>query len=158
MPIRALSSRVSWIRTLKESALSGLRVERGRLEPLVTLRATAGLAAAGCVALGLFGGAAAASAAYGALLGGIATFQRSWRPDPVLPVVSALTLGVTTFLSYLTGGHLPLFLALLAVWALLGGMAWSLGSNPGTIGTTNAGGAAVSRAGRACSRRPAAGS
>lgn len=75
---------------------------------------------------------------YGALLGGIAVFQRSWRPDPVLPVISALTLGVTSFLSYLTGGYLPLFLLLVALWTFLGGMAWSLGANAGSIGTTNA--------------------
>ncbi|MER7176928.1 FUSC family protein, partial [Streptomyces mesophilus] len=129
---------MGWTSTLKDAARSGLRVERGRLEPLVALRATAGLALSGGLALWLFGGTAAAGAAYGALLGGIAVFQRSWRPDPLLPVVSALTLGVTTFLSYLTGGCLPLFLALLALWAFLGGMAWSLGANAGSLGTTNA--------------------
>ncbi|WP_327351052.1 FUSC family protein [Streptomyces sp. NBC_01304] len=129
---------MGWTNTLKDTARSGLRVERTRLEPLVTLRATAGLALSGCVALWLFGGTAAAGAAYGALLGGIAVFQRSWRPDPVLPVVSALTLGVTSFLSYLTGGHLPLFLAVVALWTFLGGMAWSLGANAGSLGTTNA--------------------
>ncbi|MDG4863646.1 FUSC family protein, partial [Streptomyces sp. T-3] len=129
---------MGWLTTLQETTRSGLRIERTRLEPLVTLRATAGLALSGCVALWLFGGTAAAGAAYGALLGGIAVFQRSWRPDPVLPVVSALTLGVTSFLSYLTGGYLPLFLALVALWTFLGGMAWSLGANPGSLGTTNA--------------------
>ncbi|WP_199552226.1 FUSC family protein [Streptomyces sp. N35] len=129
---------MGWTSTLKDAARSGLRVERTRLEPLITLRATVGLALSGGLALWLFGGTAAAGAAYGALLGGIAVFQRSWRPDPLLPVISALTLGVTTFLSYLTGGCLPLFLALLALWAFLGGMAWSLGANAGSLGTTNA--------------------
>ncbi|MFF1412142.1 hypothetical protein ACFVX6_20630 [Streptomyces sp. NPDC058289] len=105
---------------------------------MVTLRATAGLALSGSVALWLFGGTAAAGAAFGALLGGIAVFQRSWRPDPVLPMISALTLGVTSFLSHLTGGHLPLFLLLVALWTFLGGMAWSLGVNAGSLGTTNA--------------------
>ncbi|MFC8127797.1 FUSC family protein [Streptomyces sp. NPDC057302] len=129
---------MGWFITLKDAARSGLRVERTRLEPLVTLRATAGLALSGGTALWLFGGTAAAAAAYGALLGGIAVFQRSWRPDPVLPVASALTLGITSFLSYLTGGHLLLFLALVALWTFLGGMAWSLGANAGSLGTTNA--------------------
>lgn len=98
---------MGWTCTLKDTARAGLRIERTRLEPLVTPRATAGLSLSGCAALWLFGGTGAAGAAYGALLGGIAVFQRSWRPDPVLPVISALTLGVTSFLSYLTGGHLP---------------------------------------------------
>ncbi|MER5757897.1 hypothetical protein [Streptomyces sp. NPDC002082] len=129
---------MGWTSTLKDTARAGLHIERTRLEPLLTLRATAGLALSGSVALWLFGGTAAASAAYGALLGGIAVFQRSWRPDPVLPMISALTLGVTSFLSYLTGGHLPLFLLLVALSTFLGGMAWALGGTAGSLGTTNA--------------------
>lgn len=64
--------------------------------------------------------------------------ERGWRPAPVLPVISALTLGVTSFLSCLTGGYRPLFLLLVALWTFLGGMAWSLGANAGSLGTTNA--------------------
>ncbi|MCX5129802.1 hypothetical protein ABT024_23030 [Streptomyces sp. NPDC002812] len=42
---------MGWTSTLKDTARAGLRIERTRLEPLLTLRATAGLALSGSVAL-----------------------------------------------------------------------------------------------------------
>ncbi len=67
---------MSWSRAVKEAARSGMAIERTRLEPLVALRATAGLAIA--------------IAAFGAFMAAVATFQQSWRPRPVLALARAL--------------------------------------------------------------------
>ncbi|MEV7864585.1 FUSC family protein [Streptomyces sp. NPDC088124] len=87
--------------------------------------------------LALFGPSVAASAAFGAFQAGIATFQRSWRPRPVLALASGASLGVSTFLGYLTGAHSGLFLALLALWTFLAGLAWTAGPTAGVIASSN---------------------
>ncbi|MDI3406761.1 FUSC family protein [Streptomyces cavernicola] len=128
---------MSWLRALKETARSGLKVERRRLEPLITVRAGVGLAIVVGVSLWLFGPAAAASSAFGAFQAAIATFQRSWRPRPVLALASGVSLGISTFLGYLTGAHVVLFLALLALWTFLAGLSWSVGPTVGIIAASN---------------------
>ncbi|MFF1835099.1 FUSC family protein [Streptomyces sp. NPDC058231] len=128
---------MSWLRALKETARSGLKIERRRLEPLIAIRAAAGLALVIGVALSAFGPVVAASSAFGAFQAAIATFQRSWRPRPVLALVSGASLGVSTFLGYLTGTDLPLFLALLALWTFLAGLAWAAGPTGGIIAASN---------------------
>ncbi|MDQ8707830.1 FUSC family protein [Streptomyces sp. LHD-70] len=128
---------MSWLRALKETARSGLKVERRRLEPLITVRAGAGLAIVVGVSLWLFGPAVAASSAFGAFQAAIATFQRSWRPRPVLALASGVSLGISTFLGYLTGTHVVLFLALLALWTFLAGLSWSVGPTVGIIAASN---------------------
>ncbi|MFE2939347.1 FUSC family protein [Streptomyces sp. NPDC059255] len=128
---------MSWLRALKDTALSGLSVERRRLEPFVALRGTAGLAVVVFGTLALFGPSVAASAAFGAFQAGIATFQRSWRPRPVLALASGASLGVSTFLGYLTGAHSGLFLVLLALWTFLAGLAWTAGPTAGVIASSN---------------------
>ncbi|MBC9717886.1 FUSC family protein [Streptomyces sp. TRM66268-LWL] len=128
---------MSWLKALKETTRSGLKVERSRLEPLFALRATAGLALVVCSSFALMGPEAAVSSAFGALQAAIATFQRSWRPRPVLALASGTTLAITTFLGYLAGAHLVLFIALLALWTFLAGLTWALGPTVGVIASSN---------------------
>lgn len=128
---------MSWLRALKETARSGLTIERRRLEPLVAVRGAAGLALVIGLGLTLFGPAVAASSAFGAFQAAIATFQRSWRPRPVLALASGASLAVSTFVGYLTGAHDLLFLALLALWTFLSGLAWATGPTTGLIASSN---------------------
>ncbi|MFF5334760.1 FUSC family protein [Streptomyces sp. NPDC013181] len=128
---------MSWLRALKETARSGLKIERRRLEPLVALRGAAGLALVIGVSLALFGPVVAASSAFGAFQAAIATFQRSWRPRPVLALVSGVSLGISTFVGYVTGTHLALFVLLLVVWTFLAGLAWAAGPTGGIIAASN---------------------
>ncbi|WAL96981.1 FUSC family protein [Streptomyces sp. Je 1-369] len=128
---------MTWLRALKETARAGLTVERKRLEPLVALRGAAGLAVVIGLSLTLFGPAVAASSAFGAFQAAIATFQRSWRPRPELALASGTSLAVSTFLGYLTGSHLLLFLALLCLWTFLAGLSWAAGPTVGIIASSN---------------------
>ncbi|MFE3183916.1 FUSC family protein [Streptomyces violascens] len=128
---------MSWLRALRETARSGLTVERRRLEPLVALRGAAGLAIVVGISLTLFGPSVAASSAFGAFQGAIATYQRSWRPRPVLALASGLSLAISTFLGYLVGTHSPFFLVLLALWTFLAGLAWAVGPTVGVIASSN---------------------
>ncbi|WUD76882.1 FUSC family protein [Streptomyces sp. NBC_00510] len=124
---------MTWLRALRRSAREGLRIERAGLEPLVALRAAAGVAIVIGLSLWLAGPSVAASSAFGAFASGMATFQRSWRPRPVLALVAGAGLAVSTFLGYLAGAHWWVFVVLLAVWAFLAGMAWALGPTAGIV-------------------------
>lgn len=128
---------MSWLRALKETARSGMKVERQRLEPLIALRGAAGLALVVGVTLTLFGPAVAVSSAFGAFQAAIATFQRSWRPRPVLALISGATLAVSTFLGYLTGSYTALFVALVTLWTFLAGLAWAVGPTVGLMASSN---------------------
>ncbi|WP_426364540.1 FUSC family protein [Streptomyces sp. E-08] len=128
---------MSWLRALKETARSGLSVERRRLEPVIAARGALGLALVVGFSLALFGPAVAASSAFGAFQAAIATFQRSWRPRPTLALASGASLAVSTFLGYLTGAHTVLFLALLLLWTFLSGLAWAAGPTAGIIASSN---------------------
>ncbi|MFE7469278.1 FUSC family protein [Streptomyces sp. NPDC057499] len=128
---------MSWLRALKETARSGLSIERRRLEPLIAIRGAAGLALVIGVALAFFGPVVAASSAFGAFQAAIATFQRSWRPRPVLALVSGASLAVSTFLGYLTGSRMLLFLALLVLWTFVAGLSWAAGPTAGIIAASN---------------------
>lgn len=124
---------MTWLRALKETGRSGLKVERTRLEPLVAVRGAAGVAIVIGLALWLSSPAVAASSAFGAFAAGTATFQRSWRSRPVLALAAGAGLAVSTFLGYLAASHLLVFVVLLAVWTFLAGMAWSLGPTSGIV-------------------------
>ncbi|MER5201910.1 FUSC family protein [Streptomyces sp. NPDC002825] len=128
---------MSWLRALKETARSGLTVERRRLEPAIAARGALGLALVVGFSLALFGPAVAASSAFGAFQAAIATFQRSWRPRPTLALASGASLAVSTFLGYLTGAHTAFFLALLLLWTFLSGLAWAAGPTAGIIASSN---------------------
>ncbi|CAM5335407.1 FUSC family protein [Streptomyces californicus] len=128
---------MSWVRALKDTARSGLEIERQRLEPLIAFRGAAGLALVIGTSLVLFGPEIAASSAFGAFQAAIATFQRSWRPRPVLALVSGVSLAVSTFVGYVSGAHVVLFLCLLGVWTFLAGLAWAAGPTGGIIAASN---------------------
>ncbi|MER5887439.1 FUSC family protein [Streptomyces sp. NPDC001941] len=133
---------MTWLRALKDTARSGLRIERRRLEPLIALRGAVGLALVIGLSLALFDAATAASSAFGAFQAAIATFQRSWRPRPVLALISGGSLAASTFLGYLTGtggtlAHHTAFLALLCLWTFLAGAAWAAGPTAGIIASSN---------------------
>ncbi|MEU2548838.1 FUSC family protein [Streptomyces roseolus] len=128
---------MSWLRALRETARSGLTVERRRLAPVVAARGALGLALVVGFSLAFFGPAVAASSAFGAFQAAIATFQRSWRPRPTLALASGASLAVSTFLGYLTGAHTLLFLALLVLWTFLSGLAWAVGPTAGIIASSN---------------------
>ncbi|MBH1933002.1 FUSC family protein [Streptomyces sp. AV19] len=124
-----------WLSALKDTARSGLTVERATLEPLVTLRAATGIALVMALMLGFGTPALAVSSAFGAFAAGLATFQRSWRPRPVLALGVAVGLAVSTFLGYLAAYSHVVFVLLLAVWTLLAGMAWAVGPVSGLVAT-----------------------
>ncbi|MGP3633729.1 FUSC family membrane protein, partial [Streptomyces sp. 24-1644] len=128
---------MSWLRALKETARSGLTFERRRLEPLIAIRGAAGLALVLGTSLALFGPVIAASSAFGAYQAAIATFQRSWRPRPVLALVSGASLAVSTFIGYLTVSHTALFVAVLVLWTFVSGLAWAAGPTGGIIASSN---------------------
>ncbi|MFJ2708563.1 FUSC family protein [Streptomyces sp. NPDC087428] len=128
---------MSWLRALKETARSGLTIERRRLEPLIAIRGAAGLALVIGVSLAFFGPVVAASSAFGAFQAAIATFQRSWRPRPVLALISGASLAVSTFLGYVTGSRLALFMVLLVLWTFFAGLAWAAGPTGGIIAASN---------------------
>ncbi|MFE7132846.1 FUSC family protein [Streptomyces sp. NPDC057638] len=130
---------MTWLRALLHTARAGLTLERQRLEPLVALRGAAGLAIVVGIALALFGPVFAVSSAFGAYQAAIASFQRSWRPRPVLALASGGSLAVSTFLGYLTAARPPLLLALLALWTFAAGLAWALGPTVGIIAASNVG-------------------
>ncbi|MFE6496117.1 FUSC family protein, partial [Streptomyces sp. NPDC057747] len=58
-------------------------------------------------------------------------------PRPVLALVSGASLAVSTFLGYLTGSRLVLFLALLVLWTFVAGLAWAAGPTAGIIAASN---------------------
>ncbi|GAA0323728.1 hypothetical protein GCM10010302_73600 [Streptomyces polychromogenes] len=129
---------MGWLRALKDTARAAMTVERRRLEPLVALRAAAGLAVVIGAGLAFLGPGAAASSAFGAFMAAVATFQQSWRPRPVLALASGLTLAVSTFLGYLVGSaDLGLFLPMLALWAFGAGLLWAAGPTAGMIASGN---------------------
>ncbi|MEV7724389.1 FUSC family protein [Streptomyces sp. NPDC087917] len=129
---------MSWLRALKDTARSAVKVERTRLEPLVAFRATVGLAISVAATLALLGPGAAASAAFGSYMAAIAGFQKSWRTRPVLALASGLTLAVSTFVGYLVGSSATgLFLLLLAAWSFVAGMLWAAGPTAGIIASGN---------------------
>lgn len=129
---------MSWLRALRDTARSGVKVERTRLEPLVALRAAFGLALVIGFGLAFLGPGAAASSAFGAFMAAIASFQQSWRPRPVLALASGLTLAVSTFVGYLVGSsETGLFLLLLAVWSFAAGLLWAAGPTAGIIASGN---------------------
>ncbi|MFD6023855.1 FUSC family protein [Streptomyces griseoluteus] len=130
---------MTWRQALGEVVRSGLKIEETRLEPLLALRAAAGLAIVVGAALWLASPAYAASAALGAYSAGGATFQRSWRPRKVVALGTGAALALSTFVGYLAAGRLMTFLPLLAVWAFAAGMAWAVGSTAGIVAATTVG-------------------
>lgn len=126
---------MTWSHALKETARTGLAIERTRTEPMVAVRGACGVALVVGVALWLGSPTLAVSAAFGAFSAGIATFQRSWRPRPWLALAAASGLAVSTFLGYLAAAHTLTFVLMLAVWTLMTGMSWAVGPVSGLVST-----------------------
>ncbi|MFI9718162.1 FUSC family protein [Streptomyces sp. NPDC052396] len=126
---------MTWSSALKDTARAGLTIERIPLEPKLALRSACGVALVIGVLLAFGTPALAVSSAFGAFAAGLASFQRSWRPRPVLALGVAVGLGVSTFLGYLAAFNHVVFVALLVVWTLLAGMAWAVGPVSGLIAT-----------------------
>ncbi|MEE1752035.1 FUSC family protein [Streptomyces sp. SP18CS02] len=124
---------MTWLRALGGTARAGVTIERTRLEPLVALRAAAGVATVVGLALWLVSPAYAASAAFGAFSAGTATFQRSWRPRKLIALGAGGSLALSTFLGYLAAGRTVTFVLLLALWAFVAGMSWAVGSTAGIV-------------------------
>ncbi len=126
---------MTWSRALKQTARSGLTIERTKLTPLIAIRGSMGVAIVIGLCLWLGDPILAVSSAFGAFSSGIVTFQRSMRPRPVLALAAAGALAVSTFLGYLAADHVLAFVLLLAGWTLLAGMAWAIGPVAGLTGT-----------------------
>ncbi|MFI1179660.1 FUSC family protein [Streptomyces sp. NPDC020799] len=126
---------MTWSSALRETARAGLTVERTKLTPLVAVRGAAGVAIVIGLMLWLGNPTLAVSSAFGAFASGLATFQRSWRPRPVLALAVAVGLAISTFLGYVAAADHVLFATLLTVWTLLAGMAWAAGPVSGLVAT-----------------------
>ncbi len=124
---------LGWLHALRETARAGLRVERARLTPFLAVRGACGVAIVVGFALWLGSPDLAVASAFGAFAAGIATFQRSWRPRPLLALGAAAGLALSTFFGYLVVGNTVAFVALIAAWAFLAGMAWALGPTTGVV-------------------------
>lgn len=125
-----------WVRAIGETAKSGLSVERTKLTPLIALRGALGVAIVVGVTLSVGSPQLAVSSAFGAFSSGVATFQRSWRPRPVLALSAAAGLALSTFVGFLIVGHPLGFVFLLAAWAFASGLAWGLGPTAGVVASS----------------------
>ncbi len=124
---------------MRDVLRSGLSIEETRLEPLLALRAAAGVALLVGPALWLGSPAYAASAALGAFSAGGATFQRAWRPRKMIALGAGAGLALSTLAGYLAAGHMVTFLPLLALWTFGAGLAWAVGSTAGIVAATTVG-------------------
>lgn len=124
---------LTWLRALKDTARSGLSIDRASLAPLVAIRGAAGVATVIEMALYFGSPDLAVSVAFGAFASAIATFQSSWRPRPVMALGAAAGLAISTLCGYLLMGIPVAFAALLAVWAFGAGMSWRAGDTAGVV-------------------------
>ncbi|MGW2544230.1 FUSC family protein, partial [Kitasatospora sp. NPDC001574] len=124
---------MSWFAALRDTARTGLTVDRALTDPKRALRGAVAVAAVLFPTLALGGPELATSAAMGAFIAGTATFQRSFRPRATLAVAAGIGLGVSTFLGYLAAGVPGAFPVLLAVWAFGAGLAWAIGPTAGVV-------------------------
>jgi uncharacterized membrane protein YccC len=70
----------------------------------------------------------------GAMLIGIAWRIRGGRPPLAVLTIDAVVMSISTFVGCVTGSHEWLHLAVLTVWALMGGLLVALGNGGGVIG------------------------
>ncbi|MFE0462213.1 FUSC family protein [Kitasatospora sp. NPDC058965] len=126
-----------WIDALRTTTRTGLHLNRAYSSPKRALRAALAVALVAFPTLAIGGPRPATSAALGAFIAGVATFQRSFRPRPSLAVASAIGLGVSTFTGYLSVSVPGLFPVVLACWALLAGLAWAIGQTGGVVAATS---------------------
>ncbi|MFC1418922.1 FUSC family protein [Streptacidiphilus cavernicola] len=125
-----------WTAALKSTTRSAFTLERAYNEPKLALRGALGVAIVLFGALALGSPALATSAALGAFIAGTATFQRSYRPRPVLALGAAAGLSTSTFIGYLASPWPVLFVLVLGLWAFAAGLAWALGPTAGVVAST----------------------
>ncbi|MET8630148.1 FUSC family protein [Kitasatospora sp. NPDC004669] len=125
-----------WLASLRDTARTGLHLDRTLTNPKRALRGAIAVALVLFPTLALAGPQLATSAAMGAFIAGTATFQRSFRPRPSLAVAAGIGLGTSTFIGYLAISVPGLFPVVLAVWALLAGLAWAVGVTAGVVAAT----------------------
>lgn len=128
-----------WLRAIAGTARSGLSVERSSLTPYIAIRGACGVAVVVGLLLVFADPKLAVSSAFGAFASGVATFQRSWRPRPILALSAAGGLAASTFLGYLLVGYPEAFVLLVAVWAFGAGMAWAAGPTAGVVAALTVG-------------------
>ncbi|MFJ8627593.1 FUSC family protein [Kitasatospora sp. NPDC093550] len=126
---------MSWFAALRDTARTGLTLDRALTDPKRAVRGAVAVALVLFPTLALGGVPLATSAAMGAFIAGSATFQRSFRPRASLAVAAGAGLGVSTFLGYLAAGVPGLFPVLLAVWAFGAGLSWAIGPTAGVVAT-----------------------
>ncbi|MFJ9772900.1 FUSC family protein [Kitasatospora sp. NPDC101157] len=126
---------MSWFAALRDTARTGLTLDRALTDPKRALRGAVAVALVLFPILAVSGVRLATSAAMGAFIAGAATFQRSFRPRASLAVAAGIGLGVSSFLGYLAVGVYGLFPVLLAVWAFGAGLAWAIGPTAGIVAT-----------------------
>ncbi|MFF9642804.1 FUSC family protein [Kitasatospora aureofaciens] len=126
---------MSWFAALRDTARTGLTLDRALTDPKRALRGAVAVAAVLFPILAVSGVRLATSAAMGAFIAGAATFQRSFRPRASLAVAAGVGLGISSFLGYLAVGVYGLFPVLLAVWAFGAGLAWATGPTAGVVAT-----------------------
>ncbi|MFF2951053.1 FUSC family protein [Kitasatospora sp. NPDC057965] len=124
---------MSWFAALRDTARTGLTIDRTLTDPKRALRGAVAVALVLFPTLALGDARLATSAAMGAFIAGTATFQRSFRPRATLAVAAGIGLGVSTCLGYLAAGVTGLFPTLLAVWAFGAGLAWAIGPTAGVV-------------------------
>ncbi|MFI9360107.1 FUSC family protein [Kitasatospora sp. NPDC053057] len=126
---------MSWFAALRDTARTGLTLDRALTDPKRALRGAVAVALVLFPILAVSGVRLATSAAMGAFIAGAATFQRSFRPRASLAVAAGIGLGISSFLGYLAAGVYGLFPVLLAVWAFGAGLAWAIGPTAGVVAT-----------------------
>lgn len=124
---------MSWFAALRDTARTGLTVDRALTDPKRAARGAVAVALVLFPTLALGGARLATSAAMGAFIAGTATFQRSFRPRATLAVAAGTGLGISTFLGYLAVGIPGAFPVLLAVWAFGAGLTWAIGPTAGIV-------------------------
>ncbi|MFJ4666440.1 FUSC family protein [Kitasatospora purpeofusca] len=124
---------MSWLAALRDTARTGLTVDRALTDPKRAVRGAVAVALVLFPTLAIGGARLATSAAMGAFIAGTATFQRSFRPRATLAVAAGTGLGISTFLGYLAVGIPGAFPVLLAVWAFGAGLTWAIGPTAGIV-------------------------
>ncbi|MFB7613123.1 FUSC family protein [Kitasatospora sp. NPDC056181] len=124
---------MSWFAALRDTARTGLTLDRALTDPKRAARGAVAVALVLFPTLAVGGPRLATSAAMGAFIAGTATFQRSFRPRASLAVAAGIGLGTSTFLGYLAAGVPGAFPALLALWAFGAGLAWAVGPTAGVV-------------------------
>ncbi|WP_344345439.1 FUSC family protein, partial [Kitasatospora putterlickiae] len=124
---------MSWFAALRDTARTGLTIDRALTDPKRAVRGAVAVAVVLFPTLALGDALLATSAAMGAFIAGTATFQRSFRPRATLAVGAGIGLGVSTFLGYLAAGVTGAFPVLLAVWAFGAGLSWAIGPTAGVV-------------------------